>query len=109
MTSKFTNLLNQLVQEWSKVEYKATNYTNTYSKKSLLKFLSRVEDWTMFQHCAEDRDAMDDIYKLEPAEQVHYETWVEENIDRWAEEDLEERSQRLPESSLQKIRKKWGN
>jgi hypothetical protein len=58
MTPKFTDLLDQLLEEWSKHEYKRRNYTGTQSRTSLLKFISRVEDWTMHNHCVEDREAM---------------------------------------------------
>jgi hypothetical protein len=59
MTPKFTNLLSELLQEWSLFEYKQKNYTDTQSRESLLKFLNRVHDWTMHQHCIEDREAME--------------------------------------------------
>ena len=58
MTPKFSNLLSELLKEWSRSEYKAVNYTDTYTRNALLKFLSVVQDWTMFQHCIEDREAM---------------------------------------------------
>ena len=81
MTPKFTGLLANLLEEWSKSEYKATNYTDTYSRKALLNFLTVVRDWTMFQHCIEDREAMTKRDKQD------YEDWFEKNIDKLAEEE----------------------
>jgi len=81
MTPKFTGLLAGLLEEWAKSEYKATNYTDTYSRKALLNFLTVVRDWTMFQHCIEDREAMTKRDKQD------YEDWFEKNIDRLAEEE----------------------
>lgn len=109
MNSKFTNLLNELVQEWSRLEYKTINYTDTYSRKALLKFIDRVQDWTMFQHCIEDREAMTAIYKLEPMDKSKYDKFVNNTKARWTEEDLEKEYQRLPKKSIERIRKKRGS
>ena len=84
MTPKFSDLINELLKEWSKSEYKATNYTATYSRNALLKFLSVVQDWTMFQHCIEDREAMTQRDKHD------FEDWMENAIiDKQADEDQE--------------------
>ena len=84
MTPKFSNLLSELLQEWSKSEYKALNYTDTYSRRALLKFLSVVQDWTMFQHCIEDREAMTQRDKHD------FEEWMENAmIDKQADEEQE--------------------
>ena len=84
MTPKFSNLLSELIKEWAKSEYKATNYTDTYSRNALLKFLSVVQDWTMFQHCIEDREAMTQRDKHD------FEDWMENAIiDKQADEDQE--------------------
>ena len=84
MTPKFSNLLSELLQEWSKSEYKALNYTDTYSRRALLKFLSVVQDWTMFQHCIEDREAMTQRDKHD------FEEWMENAmIDKQADEEKE--------------------
>ena len=86
MTAKFSKLLSELVQEWSKSEYKAINYTDTYTRNALLKFLRVVEDWTMFQHCIEDREAMTQRDKHD------FEDWMENAIiDKLADEDQEYR------------------
>ena len=84
MTPKFTGLLANLLEEWSRSEYKATNYTDTYSRKALLNFLTVVQDWTMFQHCIEDREAMTQRDKHD------FEDWMENAIiDKQADEDQE--------------------
>jgi len=84
MTPKFSKLLNELLQEWSKSEYKAINYTDTYSRNALLKFLSVVQDWTMFQHCIEDREAMTQRDK-----QDHEDWWDNAMMDKRAEQEAE--------------------
>ena len=84
MTPKFSKLLSELLQEWSKSEYKVINYTDTYSRNALLKFLSVTRDWTMFQHCVEDREAMTQRDKHD------FEDWMENAIiDKQADEDQE--------------------
>ena len=84
MTPKFSNLLSELLKEWAKSEYKAVNYTDTYTRNALLKFLSVVQDWTMFQHCIEDREAMTLRDKND------FEEWMENAvIDKQADEDQE--------------------
>ena len=84
MTPKFSNLLSELLKEWSRSEYRAVNYTDTYTRKALLKFLSVVQDWTMFQHCIEDREAMTQRDKHD------FEDWMENAIiDKQAEQEQE--------------------
>jgi hypothetical protein len=86
MTPKFSELLSELLQEWGKSEYKATNYTDTYSRNALLNFLTVVRDWTMFQHCIEDREAMTQRDK-----QDREDWWENAMIDKRAEEEAEHR------------------
>ncbi len=84
MTREFTEKLTELLQIWAKLNYKHANYTDTYSREALLKFLRVTEDWTMFQHCVEDREAMSIRDKQDFA------NWKEnETIDRLAKEDQE--------------------
>ena len=86
MTPKFINLLSELLKEWAKSEYKVVNYTDTYTRSALLKFLHVVQDWTMFQHCIEDREAMTQRDKYD------FEDWMENaTIDKLADEDQEYR------------------
>ena len=84
MTPKFSNLLSELLKEWSRSEYKVVNYTDTYTRNTLLKFLSVVQDWTMFQHCIEDREAMTQRDK-----QDHKDWFENAMIDKQAEEEQE--------------------
>ena len=84
MTPKFSNLLSELLKEWSRSEYKAVNYTDTYTRNALLKFLSVVQDWTMFQHCIEDREAMTQRDKHD-----HEDWWENAMIDERAEREAE--------------------
>ena len=84
MTPKFSSLLSELLKEWAKSEYKSVNYTDTYTRHALLKFLHVVQDWTMFQHCIEDREAMTQRDKHD------FEDWMENAIiDKQADEDQE--------------------
>ncbi len=86
MTPKFNRLLSELLQEWSKSEYKTINHTDTYTRNALFKFLRVVQDWTMFQHCIEDREAMTQRDKHD------FENWMENaTIDKLADEDQEYR------------------
>ena len=84
MTPEFTDALANLLKIWCKITYKATNYTDTHSRSSLLKFLRDTTDWTMFQHCIEDREAMTLRDK-----QDHKDWFENAMIDKRAEEELE--------------------
>jgi len=75
-------LLKLLIQEYFKNKYKATNYTDTYTRKSLLTCMEDLTNRAMYNHCIEDRVAMHEI-----ADEYH--EWLELNIDRLAEEELE--------------------
>ena len=82
MTSQFDLLLTQLLEEWSRNKYKTINYTDTYSRKSLLKFISDVTDRVMYRHCIEDRVIMAEMDE-------EYWEWLDKNADRLAAEDEE--------------------
>ena len=82
MTSQFDLLLTQLLEEWSRNKYKIINYTDTYSRKSLLKFISDVTDRVMYRHCIEDRVIMAEMDE-------EYWEWLDKNADRLAAEDEE--------------------
>jgi hypothetical protein len=58
MTSRFSRLINDILREYDEYHTKHKNYTDTYSREYLEKFVSDFSDWVMFQHCAEDREAM---------------------------------------------------
>jgi len=131
MESKLTEKVAEVLQEYALFRYKAKNHTTTYTRQFIIDCMVQVLKIAMHNQCVEtnvnkhrlhedmmdhyakdqiaDQDEIDEldrIYKLEPSEQVKYEAWLEENIDRLAEEDIEERSHRLSEKSLKKIRKR---
>ena len=81
-TDEFDKLLQQIIQEYFRNKYKAINYTDTYTRKSLLAFSQALTDRAMYNHCIEDRVIMHEI-----ADDYH--EWLEVNVDRLAEEDLE--------------------
>ncbi len=58
MTAQFSRLVSETLREYDKFITKHDNYTDTYSKDYLDKFVSVFRDWLMMQHCAEDREAM---------------------------------------------------
>ena len=58
MTSRFSRLINDILREYDEFHTKHKNHTDTYSREYLEKFVSDFSDWVMFQHCAEDREAM---------------------------------------------------
>ena len=132
MNSKLTEKVAEALKEYGTYRYKAKNDTTTYSRRFIFDAMIEIIRIAMHNHCVEvnvdkhkvhedmmdhyakdqiaDQDEIDEldrIYKLEPSKRLKYETWVEENIDKWAEKDTEERSQRLSEKSLKKIRKRW--
>ena len=86
MTSNFTDLITKLLKEYDKTIYKHKNFTDTYTTEHLEKFSIAVRDWVMHLHSAEDREAMTH------ENQQEYDEWMEENIDRMAEELKEETS-----------------
>jgi hypothetical protein len=81
-TDEFDKLLQQIIQEYFRNKYKSINYTDTYTRKSLLAFSQALTDRAMYNHCIEDRVIMHEI-----ADDYH--EWLEVNVDRLAEEDLE--------------------
>jgi len=81
MSSEFTRLITALLKEWAKYERPGEPPLNTYSKTTMIRFVKIVEDWAMFYHCSENRKDVVD------REQREYEEWMEENIDRLAEEN----------------------
>jgi len=81
-TDEFDSLLQQIIQEYFRNKYKSVNYTDTYTRKSLLVFSQALIDRAMYNHCIEDRVVMHEI-----ADEYH--AWLDVNADRLAEEDLE--------------------
>ena len=82
MTPKFSKLLSELLQEWGKSEYKATNYTDTYTRKSLIESMLHISKRASYNHCIE---VQVDKHKVADA----YHEWLEKNADRLAKEDAE--------------------
>ena len=76
--------LKVMVDMYFRMKHKAPNYSDTYTRHALLKFMHVVQDWTMFQHCIEDREAMTQRDKHD------FEDWMENAIiDKQADEDQE--------------------
>jgi hypothetical protein len=74
MTTKIDDLLAQILEEYFKNKYKSVNYTDTYSRKSLLECIAHLTDRLLYLHCTEDREAM---------------AWIDKNIDELAEKEVE--------------------
>ena len=49
-TDEFDKLLHQIIQEYFRNKYKAINYTDTYTRKSLLAFSQALIDRAMYNH-----------------------------------------------------------
>ncbi len=61
-STEFDILLTQLLEEYSRKTYKTINYTDTFSREFLLKFITAVQDRVMFKHCDEDRMMQEDSW-----------------------------------------------
>lgn len=83
MNADMTNKLDALLKAWVIDRYKATNPTGTYTDSMLTEFLETIASWTFQWYSAEDKGPMREL------PDANYEEWLEENIDRLAEEDLE--------------------
>ena len=83
MNTEIMNKLDALLKEWIKAKYKSNNPTGTYSEGTLIEFMEEIANWTFQWYSAEAKEVM-------PTEtQESYDEWLEQNIDRLAEEDLE--------------------
>ena len=127
MSSEFDEKLKELLDIFARDLHKAPNYSNTFTKKFLhTKFFPRVMKQAYYLFCADtqyekqefdewyreqqDKDQEElDIYKLEPSIEIDAYT------PKFTEEDVEkelnirrDKYQKLPESSIKKIRKKLG-
>ena len=81
-SDEFDRLLALLIQEYFRCKHKAINYTDTYTKKSLLKGMSHITKRVLYNHCIEvqvDKHKIADDY---------YE-WLDKNADRLAKEETE--------------------
>jgi hypothetical protein len=126
MSSEFDEKLKELVHIFARDLHKAPNYSNTFTKKFLhTKFFPYLMRQTYYLLCADtqyekqefdewfreqqDKDQEElDIYKLEPSIEIdaHTPKFTEEDVKKELNMRRNKHS-RLPESSLQKIRKKW--
>ena len=83
MNADVINKLDALVNAWVIDRYKATNPTGTYTDSMLTELAEEINSWIFQWYSAEDKGPMGEL------PDANYEEWVEENIDRLAEEDLE--------------------
>lgn len=81
-SDEFDRLLALLLQEYFRCKNKAVNYTDTYTRKSLLEGMLHMSKRALYNHCIEiqvDKHKVDDAYH----------EWLEKNADRLAKEDAE--------------------
>jgi hypothetical protein len=81
-SDEFDRLLTLLLQEYFRCKHKGTNYTDTYTRKSLLKGASHITRRALYNHCIEVQ-----VDKHKVADDYH--EWLEKNVDRLAKEDAE--------------------
>ena len=79
---EFDRLIALVLKEAFRIKYKAVNYTDTYTRKSILARMEEITDRAMYNHCIEDRVMMHEV-----ADDYH--EWFEKNADRLAKEDEE--------------------
>ena len=81
-SDEFDRLLALLIQEYFRCKHKAINYTDTYTRKSLLKSMSHITKRVLYNHCIEVQ-----VDKHKIADDYH--EWLDKNIDRLAKEEAE--------------------
>jgi len=81
-SDEFDRLLALLIQEYFRCKYKAINYTDTYTRKSLLKGMSHITKRVLYNHCIEVQ-----VDKHKIADDYH--EWLDKNADRLAKEETE--------------------
>ena len=81
-SDEFDRLLALLLQEYFRCKHKAINYTDTYTRKSLLESMLHMSKRALYNHCIEVQ-----VEKHKQADDYH--EWLGENIDRLAKEDAE--------------------
>jgi len=81
-SDEFDRLLALLIQEYFRCKHKAINYTDTYTKKSLLKGMSHITKRVLYNHCIEVQ-----VDKHKIADDYH--EWLDKNADRLAKEETE--------------------
>jgi|TARA_B110000438_G_C15759710_1_gene626737 hypothetical protein len=97
MNADITNKLDSLLKAWVIERYKATNSTGTYSNRMLTEFLEEIASWTFQWYSAEDREEMTH------QEQNEFDQWLEDNIDRFAEEEEDYRIQEIDQKKVKHI------
>ena len=83
MNTEIMNKLDALIKAWVKDKHNSTNPTGTYTDETITEFLQTIASWSYQWYCEEDQE------NIKGLQDRDYEEWVEENIDRLAEEDLE--------------------
>ena len=81
-SDEFDRLLALLIQEYFRCKHKAINYTDTYTRKSLLKGMSHITKRVLYNHCIEVQ-----VDKHKIADDYH--EWLDKNADRLAKEETE--------------------
>ena len=81
MTIKWTpecnKILDRLLKEFIGVDASVQRDTIQVSKEELTNFILTLEGWALQQHCVAEHDDWED---------ESWEEWIEQNIDRLAEE-----------------------
>jgi|TARA_R110002096_G_scaffold193334_2_gene375006 hypothetical protein len=82
MTLKWTpecnKILDRLLKEFIGVDASVQRDTIQVSKEELTNFVLTLEGWALQQHCVAEHDDWED---------ESWEEWIEQNIDRLAEEN----------------------
>ena len=81
-SDEFDRLLSLILKEYFKCKHKAINYTDTYTRKSLLEGMLHITKRALFNHCIEVQ-----VDKHKVADDYH--EWLEKKMDRLAKEDAE--------------------
>jgi phage-related protein len=84
-SDEFDRLLALLIQEYFRCKHKAINYTDTYTRKSLLEGMLNITKRVLYNHCIEVQ-----VDKHKVADDYH--EWLEKNVDRLAKEEVEFKS-----------------
>lgn len=83
MNTEIMDKLDALFKTWRKYSNIPTSSKGTYTDEVVTNFLQLIVSWGGQWYCEEDQENMKELQDRD------YEEWVEENIDRLADEDLE--------------------
>ena len=78
-TPECNKLLDRLIKEFSGVDASTQRDTIQVSKEELTNFVIVLEGWAIQQHCIAEHEEWED---------ESWEEWIEQNIDRLAEEEV---------------------